>query len=146
MKAAMSLKANVFQSRFYCCSNFYHFGFVYRRIKKKAFNALRNFPKFIREEREREKRRSEMRKKVAYMLPDFEGSRSARSSITSSIGDPWQNYFFLIYLITSCFYYVFPVTCAFVPTSHPYAFYQLSKSKANTMQIVIVVHCATSSC
>ena len=60
-------------------------------IKRKTFNALRNFPRFIMEEREREKRRSEMRKKVASMLPDFEVSKSTRSSVTSSIGDIWKS-------------------------------------------------------
>ncbi len=60
--------------------------FFFSRIKKKAFNAIRKFPKFLREEEAREKRKAELRKKVASLLPDFEPSTN-RSSLTSSIGD-----------------------------------------------------------
>ena len=38
---------------------------------KKGFNGLRQYPKMLKAEREREKRREEMRKKVASIIPDF---------------------------------------------------------------------------
>ena len=38
---------------------------------KKAFQALRQYPKTLKAERQREKRREEMRKKVASIIPDF---------------------------------------------------------------------------
>ncbi|XP_072034407.1 coiled-coil domain-containing protein 191-like [Amphiura filiformis] len=42
-----------------------------KRIMKIAFQALRQYPKTLKADRDREKRREEMRKKVASLIPDF---------------------------------------------------------------------------
>ncbi|KAK6173528.1 hypothetical protein SNE40_016960 [Patella caerulea] len=44
-----------------------------RYLQKKTFRAWRRLPEELQVEREKEKRREEMRQKVASMLPDFEG-------------------------------------------------------------------------
>ncbi|KAJ8321372.1 hypothetical protein KUTeg_001054 [Tegillarca granosa] len=44
-------------------------------LKKRCFNTLREYPVERIKEKERRKRREEMRQKVASMLPDFEASQ-----------------------------------------------------------------------
>ena len=50
----------------------------FRRIKKKYFHLWRFYPEYVKIVQEREKRRLEMRRKVASILPDFEGSSSIK--------------------------------------------------------------------
>ncbi|KAJ8034859.1 hypothetical protein HOLleu_21873 [Holothuria leucospilota] len=45
--------------------------FSRKRIMRLVFTAWRNYPKMLKQERDREKRRQEMRKKVSSLLPDF---------------------------------------------------------------------------
>ncbi|XP_064650515.1 coiled-coil domain-containing protein 191-like [Lineus longissimus] len=50
------------------------------RMKKTHFLAWRRYPKVLQEERLREKRKADMRKKVASILPDFSGLDQSRTS------------------------------------------------------------------
>ncbi|CAH1263826.1 CCDC191 [Branchiostoma lanceolatum] len=59
------------------------------RLQKKAFRAWQQLPVLAKKERERERRRTEMRKKVANILPDFQGLQLAedKEDFTCSLGN-----------------------------------------------------------
>ncbi|XP_078676309.1 coiled-coil domain-containing protein 191-like [Branchiostoma floridae x Branchiostoma belcheri] len=59
------------------------------RLQRKAFRAWQQLPVLARKERERERRRTEMRKKVANILPDFQGLQLAedKEDFTCSLGN-----------------------------------------------------------
>ena len=54
--------------------------FFHRLLMKRHFNAWRRLPDEIIREKEKEKRREELRQKVAALLPDFEVSKSVQQS------------------------------------------------------------------
>ena len=60
-----------------------------RRIQKKYFHVLRYFPEIIKQKKEKEKRREELRKKVASMLPDFEGFPEKKTGASESFDFGW---------------------------------------------------------
>lgn len=49
------------------------------RLKHRAFIAWKRFPAILKDEREKERRRQELRKKVSAILPDFEGLSLSKS-------------------------------------------------------------------
>eukprot|EP00058_Branchiostoma_floridae_P027974 XP_002613465.1 hypothetical protein BRAFLDRAFT_71932 [Branchiostoma floridae] len=59
------------------------------RVQRKAFRAWQQLPVLARKDRERERRRTEMRKKVANILPDFQGLQLAedKEDFTCSLGN-----------------------------------------------------------
>ena len=52
---------------------------VFRRLQLTALRIWIKFPRYLRDEKEKEKRRQEMRRKVASMLPDYDVGESKNS-------------------------------------------------------------------
>jgi len=57
-----------------------------RRIQLTAFRAWKRLPETVTKEKEREKRRANLRQKVASLLPDFE-SKGINKSFSASFDE-----------------------------------------------------------